>query len=111
MNAKENYNFTCPRCLGAIPTIMAVGMYPGALSRADNKTEICSDCGTEEAMLNLHEIPLQMPGEWPVTKDMDADNDAARERCGMWLLKQEFEIAPEALEAKPRRHPSIGNAE
>jgi hypothetical protein len=25
-------------------------MYPGAISRKDNKTEICSQCGEDEAM-------------------------------------------------------------
>ena len=35
----------CPRC-GKIVTD-----YP-ALSRTDNKTEICSQCGTDEAMAN-----------------------------------------------------------
>ncbi len=35
----------CPRCLGPLP----LG-YPGALSRADGLTEICSQCGTEEGL-------------------------------------------------------------
>ncbi len=39
----------CPRCGGPIPNELHKGQYPGALSRADNKTEICSDCGHEEA--------------------------------------------------------------
>lgn len=38
----------CPRCNGPLP----VG-YPGARSRADNATEVCSDCGTEEAMVQF----------------------------------------------------------
>lgn len=37
---------TCPRCGNRI-----IG-YP-AVSRYDNKTEICSDCGTEEALENM----------------------------------------------------------
>lgn len=40
----------CPRCGGGIPNNVNVGAYPGALSRTDNKTEICSECGTLEAM-------------------------------------------------------------
>lgn len=39
----RNFDF-CPRCGGCLPN------YPGALSRVDNTTEICSDCGTAEAM-------------------------------------------------------------
>ena len=43
----------CPRCGGWIPNALQPGEYPGALSRVDNVTEICSSCGTEEAMLGL----------------------------------------------------------
>jgi hypothetical protein len=41
--------FTCPRCGGGIPNNEHRGAHPGALSRVDNETEICSDCGTKEA--------------------------------------------------------------
>lgn len=37
--------WTCPRCG------KETNDYP-ALSRTDNKTEICSQCGTDEAMAN-----------------------------------------------------------
>lgn len=37
-------NFTCPRCGDHYRRC-----YP-ALSRVDNKTSVCSDCGTEEAL-------------------------------------------------------------
>lgn len=40
----------CPRCGGGIPNSQHPGLYPGALSRWDNITEVCSDCGTQEAM-------------------------------------------------------------
>lgn len=40
----------CPRCLGYIPNNILPGEYPGALSRTDNATEICSDCGSQEAL-------------------------------------------------------------
>lgn len=36
---------TCPRCKCIMDE-----RFPGALSRRDNKTEICSECGTLEAM-------------------------------------------------------------
>lgn len=45
----------CPRCQGFIPNNEWPGAYPGALSRLDNKTEICSACGTDEAMENYFE--------------------------------------------------------
>lgn len=40
----------CPICDGWIPNNLQPGAYPGAISRRDNKTEICSDCGVREAM-------------------------------------------------------------
>lgn len=41
---------TCPRCLGAVPNASERGQYPGAISRTDNETEICSECGVLEAL-------------------------------------------------------------
>lgn len=43
-------NHVCPRCLGGIPNNEDRGTYPGALSRTDNLTEICSECGVLEAI-------------------------------------------------------------
>jgi RNA polymerase subunit RPABC4/transcription elongation factor Spt4 len=40
----------CPTCEGYIPNNDQVGEYSGAISRRDNKTEICSACGTREGM-------------------------------------------------------------
>ena len=40
----------CPRCGGPIPNAESPGAYPGALSRVDNRTEICSRCGVLEAL-------------------------------------------------------------
>lgn len=41
----------CPRCeSNYIPNNEFPGEYPGALSRVDNKTEICSECGVLEAL-------------------------------------------------------------
>jgi transcription elongation factor Elf1 len=44
----------CPRC-GA----NEVGSYP-ALSRRDNKTDICSNCGQEEALYDLSKRGLNV---------------------------------------------------
>jgi hypothetical protein len=41
---------SCPICDGPIPNAEYEGQYKGALSRRDNKTEICSDCGVMEAV-------------------------------------------------------------
>lgn len=43
----------CPRCSGGVPNDAQPGAYPGALSRWDNQSEICSACGTEEALIQL----------------------------------------------------------
>jgi hypothetical protein len=43
----------CPLCDGFIPNNEQPGEYPGALSRRDNKTEICSECGVREAFSGL----------------------------------------------------------
>ena len=40
----------CPICNGPIPNQEHKGKYPGALSRFDNDTEVCSICGSAEAM-------------------------------------------------------------
>ena len=48
-----NDTLTCPRCLGAIPNNDQKGQYPGAISRTDNYTEICSRCGNMEAYEEL----------------------------------------------------------
>jgi hypothetical protein len=39
--------------LGYIPNNLTPGLYPGAISRLDNETEICSECGQKEAINNF----------------------------------------------------------
>lgn len=56
---------TCPRCFGGIPNNEMRGAYCGALSRTDNTTEICSSCGTDEALEDF--LGTLMPqDEWKV---------------------------------------------
>lgn len=43
----------CPICEGPIPNAEHEGKYPGAMSRWDNVSEICSICGSAEAMSPL----------------------------------------------------------
>lgn len=50
MTTTKTKKHTCPVCGGGIPNDFQRGQYPGALSRRDNKTEICSDCGVQEAL-------------------------------------------------------------
>ena len=53
----------CPICYNYIPTNENPGAYPGALARYDNKTEICSDCGTSEALAGMMAGPEAI-AEW-----------------------------------------------
>lgn len=61
------YASVCPRCESSfIPTNENPGAYPGALSRTDNKTEICSECGTEEASPWRK---FETQDEWPIFRE------------------------------------------
>lgn len=55
----------CPRCWGFIPNNESPGAYPGALSRVAADLEICSDCGTEEAINDFKGIANDLR-VWPV---------------------------------------------
>jgi hypothetical protein len=46
----------CPRCFRSIPNEVSRGQYAGALSRIDNETEICSDCGNFEASVDYEQV-------------------------------------------------------
>jgi hypothetical protein len=57
----------CPRCQDNwIPDNQHPGEYPGAMSRADNRTEICSPCGEREAMQTYERGECTPTAEWPV---------------------------------------------
>ena len=49
----QNEIKNCPRCNEPIPCREFAGMYAGAISRVDNVTEICSECGVMEAMIEF----------------------------------------------------------
>lgn len=59
---------TCPRCFGGIPNDLQRGQYPGALSRTDNETEICSDCGTSEGLEDWYGEGCKPQSEWRVNQ-------------------------------------------
>jgi len=54
----------CPRCA---VRLLPFG-YPGALSRVDNKTEICSECGQDEALSQWAGFKLGGTETWPISK-------------------------------------------
>lgn len=53
MKVIQPQDYICPRCGGDVPSTLHKGQYPGATSRVDNKTEVCSDCGSQEAFLQM----------------------------------------------------------
>jgi len=64
MSMKLAVDHICPRCGGAVPNYDDKGRYPGALSRTDNHTEICSRCGTMEALENFGGEPALPQEHW-----------------------------------------------
>lgn len=48
----------CPRC-----GVKRLTRHP-ALSRVDNKTSICEECGVEEALMDFARIPLTPKDRW-----------------------------------------------
>ena len=58
----------CPRCTGPIPNAVATVYHTGAISRTDNQTEICSDCGLDEALRVFASARAIPQTEWPVNK-------------------------------------------
>jgi hypothetical protein len=60
---------TCPRCSEHewIPNNATPGAYMGALSRTDNKTEICSNCGEDEALKDYFDGGCEPQSEWPIS--------------------------------------------
>jgi len=51
----------CPRCTGPLPTSLAP-----ALSRTDNRTEICGACARVEGHLGHAGLPLPQQDTWPL---------------------------------------------
>lgn len=62
IEAKEHI---CPRCLGPVPNAEHKGEYVGALSRI-SEHEICSACGTDEAMRDYAGLQPILPIAWPI---------------------------------------------
>jgi predicted RNA-binding Zn-ribbon protein involved in translation (DUF1610 family) len=58
----------CPKCGDHIPSNEHAGQYAGAISRRDNKTEICSGCGTKEALEDFLGMET-CPDCWSVITD------------------------------------------
>ena len=63
LGAESERGPICPICYNYIPNNQTPGAYPGALARYDNETEICSDCGTAEALAGMMAGPEAI-AEW-----------------------------------------------
>lgn len=57
----------CPRCGGDVPTTEFKGQYPGAVSRVA-AVEICSACGTDEALMQFLDGSTHPREAWPVER-------------------------------------------
>jgi len=64
---KTAIDHVCPRCGGDVPNSEFVGQYPGALSRTDNDTEVCSQCGTDEAIQAFNGTLIGQD-KWPIQR-------------------------------------------
>lgn len=70
--AAENPTYTtCPRC--GQETLRTDRVVMNALSRKDNKTYVCSPCGTDEALENFYggEPKVWFSETGPLTLDSD----------------------------------------
>lgn len=87
----------CPRCESeyyipyAVPDdimkeAVAVDTLPPALSRTDNETWICSDCGTAEALEDYFSGGCAAKSEWPVDPDADSEKIARAVKKGVKRL-------------------------
>lgn len=58
----------CPRCHGLVPSTLNPGAYPGAMSRATEyrDIEICSRCGTDEAICQAEIAVVELVANWPL---------------------------------------------
>lgn len=76
----------CPRCAtNWIPCNEHPGEYPGAISRADNETEICSACGNDEAMQDYTQGGCTPVKYWPLASDDSQDIDGGGNDSGIYL--------------------------
>jgi rubrerythrin len=72
----ELEKYRCPRCRGFIPNNDTPGAYIGALSRTtrganDEPIYVCSNCGTDEGMLQFTTGRTSTPDEWPVARHFE----------------------------------------
>lgn len=72
-------NRPCPRCSGPLDR------HP-ALSRADDKTAICSPCGTHEAIQAFKRKTVTPRMEWPIVIAATSNDKCRNESCDLQAL-------------------------
>jgi hypothetical protein len=50
-----------------------------ALSRVDNRSQICSECGVEEALMDFARIPLLTKDRWAIQHPSFQPKDSTNE--------------------------------
>ena len=84
-------DYICPRCGGDVPDTEHKGQYLGAISRVDNETEVCSKCGTEEAMLQMAGR-LNGKETWWIGRHAESEDDIdERRRTAIEQIAAELE--------------------
>lgn len=58
---RSDFAGPCSRCGGGVPNDTDRGVYPGALSRLDNHTYICSNCGRDEGLFQFMNKDQPLP--------------------------------------------------
>lgn len=100
-------NNICPRCGGDVPVPGRKGEYPGAASRTDNATEVCSACGTEEAYEQLpfdNNLQLTPQTEWPVDPETTRRNRRPR---ADWNASRGMVFSAAAPRPMPKEVPDL----
>jgi hypothetical protein len=67
------------------------GAYPGALSRADNETEVCSACGTDEALGAFLDGYIAPVDTWPVERKYELPEMPPEAKEQLRKLQEEAE--------------------
>lgn len=83
----------CPKCSGYIPSNENPGAYPGAISRADNKTEICSACGTNEALADFRLAHAEEVVVWKSVITLDLVRDVPESKIAELIAELDNAVA------------------
>jgi hypothetical protein len=98
----------CPRCLNYIPSNEYPGAYPGAISRTDDKTEVCSECGVNEAMEMFFESIRPDQSGWPTVNwyenkiEASSDEELSEKLVGFLIGVSHNKLLPISIREKAK---------